>query len=231
MNPPSNLVEQALSFEGWLLDFNGTLSDDEAMLQECYNKALSALGKPLAPGEYLEVCGLSEYDLARTVLQRRGISEDHMQAFIQQVAGYYREAALAQPPITHASVKLIHTLLDQGFPIAIVTGTIRPMILPVLEAVGLQALIPTLTTAEDTSAGKPNPEGFLRGAQILGIQPARILAFEDSSDGMAAASAAGMQCVHIGGDTTALHAPSFDSFAQEALQHQSMTSKDYPSGG
>ncbi len=224
MIPTEHLVEQAYSFEGWLLDFNGTLSDDEAMLQECYNKALSALGKPLAPGEYLEVCGLSEYDLARTVLERRGMGEDHMEAFIQEVAGYYREAALAHPPVTQASVMLIHALLDQGFPIAIVTGTIRPMILPVLEAVGLEALIPTLTTAEDTSAGKPNPEGFLRGAQILGIKPERLLAFEDSADGMAAASAAGMQCMHIGGTATALHAPSFDAFAQAALQFQSNTS-------
>lgn len=213
------IVEQALSYEGWLLDFNGTLSDDEAMLEACYNKALSKLGEPLAEGEYLEVCGLSEYDLAKTVLSRRGLDLALADEFIEEVSGYYRDAAAAQPPVGPASVELVKTMLGRGFPIAIVTGTIRPMIMPVLEAIGLEALIPTLSTAEDVENGKPHPEGFERGAQILGVAPERLLAFEDSADGMAAATAAGMDVLHIGGQAVAMNAASFEEFSQAALEH------------
>jgi len=45
---------------------------------------------------------------------------------------------------------------------------------------------------------KPDPEGFLRGAQLLGVAPRDCLAFEDSQAGIAAALAAGTTVIGVG---------------------------------
>ena len=93
------------------------------------------------------------------------------------------------------------------FPHAIVTSAdVRLMNARMGEA-GLT--VPELAvTAERVSRSKPDPEGFLLGAELLGIDPADCVVFEDSGAGIQAAHAAGMRV--IGGGSHALkHSPGF----------------------
>ena len=54
-----------------------------------------------------------------------------------------------------------------------------------------------LISADDVARGKPAPDPYARGAQVLGFAPARILVVEDSRDGIAAGRAAGMDVIAI----------------------------------
>lgn len=62
---------------------------------------------------------------------------------------------------------------------------------------------PLIVTGEAVEAGKPDPEGFLRGAALLGRAPEQCLVFEDAPSGVAAARAAGMRAVAL----TTTHSP------------------------
>ncbi|HLH36928.1 MAG TPA: HAD-IA family hydrolase [Alloacidobacterium sp.] len=48
-----------------------------------------------------------------------------------------------------------------------------------------------IVTADDVTHGKPNPEPYLKGAEILGLRPQDCLVIEDSSAGAVAGHAAG----------------------------------------
>lgn len=61
-------------------------------------------------------------------------------------------------------------------------------------------------TAESVGASKPDPEGFLKAAAALGIDPTHCLVFEDSQAGIEAAHAAGMRVIGVG-PRAAAHAP------------------------
>lgn len=52
-------------------------------------------------------------------------------------------------------------------------------------------------TAEDVVSGKPDPEAYLRGAELLGIRPERCVAIEDAPSGIQAAWAADMYVVAV----------------------------------
>ena len=52
-------------------------------------------------------------------------------------------------------------------------------------------------TADDVSAGKPSPEGYLKAAQGLGYGASDCIVFEDSPVGLAAAEAARMRAVAV----------------------------------
>lgn len=60
-------------------------------------------------------------------------------------------------------------------------------------------------TAESVSVSKPDPEGFLRGAELLGVDPADCLVFEDSGAGIQAGLAAGMRVIGVGKHAAAHH--------------------------
>lgn len=50
-----------------------------------------------------------------------------------------------------------------------------------------------LVTAEDVSRGKPDPQGYLQGAALLGLTPQECCVLEDTPAGIAAAVAAGVK--------------------------------------
>ena len=53
-------------------------------------------------------------------------------------------------------------------------------------------------TAEHVTRSKPDPEGFVRAAELLGVAPQDCIAFEDSEAGIAAALAAGTTVIGVG---------------------------------
>ncbi len=62
--------------------------------------------------------------------------------------------------------------------------------------------IPTpgvVVTADDVRRGKPDPEGYLRAAALLGLPPADCVVVEDAPAGLAAARAAGMHTIGVSG--------------------------------
>ncbi|QNG20443.1 HAD-IA family hydrolase [Rhodococcus triatomae] len=80
---------------------------------------------------------------------------------------------------------------------AIVTSATRTMMELRLEAAGLP--LPAFAVcAEDVRAGKPDPEGFLSAARMLGADPGECLAFEDSTAGLEAIARAGASAVAVG---------------------------------
>jgi sugar-phosphatase len=89
-----------------------------------------------------------------------------------------------------------------GVPLAVVTSCTDALAAARLRA----AALPTpdvLVTADAVGAGKPDPEGYLRAAAALGVDPARAVVFEDAPAGIAAGRAAGATVVGI----TTTHRP------------------------
>jgi sugar-phosphatase len=58
---------------------------------------------------------------------------------------------------------------------------------------------PVVVAAEDVTRGKPDPEGYVRAAELLGLSPADTVVFEDAPAGIESARAAGAQVVVVGG--------------------------------
>lgn len=80
---------------------------------------------------------------------------------------------------------------------AVVTSALRGPAAVRLDAVGFPAPR-VLIGADDVSAGKPNPEGYLAAARALDVDATRCVVFEDTVAGIRAARAAGALPVVIG---------------------------------
>ncbi len=78
---------------------------------------------------------------------------------------------------------------------AVVTSAGRELARVRLAAGGISAR--HLVTIDDVSRGKPDPEPFLLGAKLLGVEPSRCLVLEDAPAGLAAARAAGAATVAV----------------------------------
>jgi HAD superfamily hydrolase (TIGR01509 family) len=81
--------------------------------------------------------------------------------------------------------------------IAVVSGGDRPAIERTLEILGIRDLVEVLVCSGETPKGKPYADPFLRAAELLQVDPAKCLVFEDGVPGVKAAEAARMHWVRV----------------------------------
>jgi sugar-phosphatase len=79
---------------------------------------------------------------------------------------------------------------------AIVTSATRRMLLGRLKAAGLP--VPDrVISADQVNRGKPDPEPYRRGAELLGVSPQQCVVFEDAPSGVRAGVAAGCRVLAV----------------------------------
>jgi HAD superfamily hydrolase (TIGR01509 family) len=77
-----------------------------------------------------------------------------------------------------------------GWPTALVTNTLRTLTEKALDSIGREHFTVTVC-GDEVPRGKPDPDPYLRAAELLGVTPEACLAVEDSPTGALAAERAG----------------------------------------
>lgn len=181
-----------------IFDFNGTLSHDEPILCATYQAIFAEQGRPLSPADYYgQLAGHTEEAIISTWLGVDGAELEELVA--ERVRRYVTAAAdgwTVEPPVREAV-----RYAAERVPVAICSGAFREEIAPVLEGAGIASLFTAVVTADDVTHGKPHPEGYLRAVALLGdgLEPGRVVAFEDTEAGVAAAKDAGLRCLAVRG--------------------------------
>jgi HAD superfamily hydrolase (TIGR01509 family) len=179
-----------------LFDFNGTLSDDEPILYAIYAELCAEQGRPLAQSDYLErLAGLSEAAIFATWL---GPEHPQLDRLIAERIARYRSRAADGTTIA-APVRAAVRCAAERATVGIVSGAARAEIEPVLTAAGLDEAITFVVSADDVTAGKPHPEGYLRALARLGddVSAGDVVAIEDTAAGIASARAAGIRVIGL----------------------------------
>jgi beta-phosphoglucomutase len=98
--------------------------------------------------------------------------------------------------ILPGSVEFILELRKNHIRVAIGSASKNtPMI---LDRVGIKNLFDAVSDGNIISKAKPDPEVFLKAAEMVGVKPGNCVVFEDAVAGVQAALNAGMICIGIG---------------------------------
>lgn len=182
-----------MAIRALLLDFNGTISDDEALLCTILQELFAERGKPLSTEEYYQrLAGLSDPEIVGLWL-----GPGHDDVVVRKIELYRERAGDGETVDSTAREAVLEAA--KHVPVVVVSGSARIEIETVLEAAGLNDAVSGVVAAEDVEHGKPAPEGYLRALELLGISAAEAVAVEDSDVGVAAAKAAGLRCVAVAG--------------------------------
>ncbi|AZM89003.1 MULTISPECIES: HAD-IA family hydrolase [Streptomyces] len=186
--PESSTV---LTARALLLDMDGTIVNSDAVVERCWREW--ALEHGLDPQEALKVVhGRQGYATMAILLPERPMELNHAENAVMLA----RETADTDGVVPVAGAPEFMASLA-GLPHALVTSADAAL----AEARMAAAALPmpqVRVTAESVGASKPDPEGFLKGAAELGVDPAGCVVFEDSGAGIAAGLAAGMRVIGIG---------------------------------
>ncbi|MCX3060033.1 HAD-IA family hydrolase [Streptomyces beihaiensis] len=185
---PTVLFARAL-----LLDMDGTLVNSDAVVERCWRRW--AATHHLDGDEVMKVVhGRQGYASMAVLLPERPMEENH--ADNARMLAEETSDMDGVVPVPGAA-EFLDALVSGGLPHALVTSADVGLSTGRMAAAGLPYPL-VRVTAESVSASKPDPEGFLKGAAELGVDPADCVVFEDSEAGIAAGRAAGMRVVGVG---------------------------------
>lgn len=182
---------------GLLLDLDGTLVLSEPVHQEAYRAYFRERGW-VVPDDVVE--GFSgrrgREVFATTPGPWRGEVPTELAGAVLATLARLLAAGARPDPVPGAAAALAHAA-RAGLPTAVVTSAGRAWTRRVLRELAPDADDDAvrLVTAEDCDRGKPDPEPYARGAAALGLDPAGLVAFEDTPAGIASAQAAGAGAV------------------------------------
>ncbi|MEU5531871.1 HAD-IA family hydrolase [Streptomyces sp. NPDC020362] len=184
--PATVLTARAL-----LLDMDGTLVDSDAVVERIWRRWAERHGLD-GDGVMKVVHGRQGHASMAVLLPDRPVEQnlaDNARMLAEETADMDGVVEVPGAAAFLASLR--------GLPHALVTSADRALSGARMAAAGL-ALPEVRITAESVGASKPDPEGFLKGAAELGVDPADCVVLEDSGAGIAAGRAAGMTVLGVG---------------------------------
>jgi len=179
-----------------VFDMDGLIVDNEPLYRDAAIAVARDAGHDMPLGLYFTTIGLP-LEAARTLLGEhfgRGFDCD---VFWSSVFKRFYEIAPSQLRLKAGVVELLDVLDELGLPRAIATSSYHEAVRHHLSPYGLLDRFQAIVARGDCARDKPNPDPFLKAAELLGVDPALCLALEDSYNGVRAASTAGMMTIMV----------------------------------
>ena len=182
------------NFKAYLFDCDGTITDSMPAHHRAWQEALGEWGAEFPVDLFYAWGGRLVVDIIADLNERQGLRMP-----VAEVAARREELFQAMlSEITAVPGVLAHIEEAHGrLPFGVVSGSTRESVTASLTALDLLDRFDVLVCAEDYARPKPDPEGYLLGARLLGVDPVDCLVFEDTELGVAAATAAGMASVRV----------------------------------
>ena len=182
---------------GVLWDLDGTLVDSAELHWLSWRDTMAAEGHPITYEQFVASFGQKNDRVLAGWL-----GTDASPEWIRRVGDAkeqeYRRLALLHglTPLPGAA-EWIHRLHERGWKQAIASSAPRANVHVMLQALGVAPDFDAIVSAEDVTAGKPDPQVFLRAADRLGLAPHQCIVVEDAAVGIEAARRAGIKTIGV----------------------------------
>jgi beta-phosphoglucomutase len=179
-----------------IFDMDGVLLDSGAHHRDAWRQLLTELGVEPVPDVWRRTIGRPAEEAVADLLDRPVGAEEAATLARRKREHYARLAARGMLPVAGAPA-FVTLLAAEGVPRAVATSASRHEVESLLTEIGVREHFEVIVTADDVRWGKPNPEVYLRAAELLELPPKGCLVFEDSVVGIHAARNAGMRVIGL----------------------------------
>ncbi|MEV4462612.1 HAD family phosphatase [Micromonospora echinofusca] len=178
-----------------IFDLDGVIVDSEPVWEEVRRAYVAAHGGTWQPDTQRRLMGMSTGEWARYLSGELGVDRSPEQVATEVVEEMARRYAQRVPLIDGAD-EVVRRLAER-WSLGLASSSPTRLIAAALAATGLTGVFGATLSTEETERGKPAPDVYLAVAERLGVDPARCVAVEDSSNGVRSAAAARMTVVAV----------------------------------
>ena len=172
-----------------LWDMDGTLVDTEPYWVECEFEIVEEHGGTWSREHAMNLVGNDLLESGRYIHEHSGIDLEPAE-IVEELLDRVMVRVGRTVPWRPGAAELLKDLRARGVRCALVTMSYRRFVTPILAGLP-DGTFEVVVTGDAVSQGKPHPEPYLKAAAILGVDPARTVAIEDSNTGARSAESAG----------------------------------------
>jgi beta-phosphoglucomutase len=180
-----------------LWDMDGTLVDSEEFHWLSWRDTMAAEGRPITRDQFVVTFGQRNDSILPHWLGA-GATPDRIRHIGDAKEALYRklvrDSGIAALPGAAEWVRRLH---QEKWRQAVASSAPRANVDVVLEVIGLAGCFQAVVSAEDVTAGKPDPQVFLTAASRLEMPPGQCVVVEDAPAGVEAARRAGMRSIGV----------------------------------
>lgn len=174
-----------------IFDLDGTLVDSMWMWKSIDIEFLGRYGYTCPDDLQKAIEGMSFSETAVYFKERFSLPLQ-----LEEIKGIWTEMSLekyrSQVSLKHGVKEFLQHVKTIGLQCGIATSNGRDMVETVIESLQIRPYFQVVITACEVAAGKPEPDIYLKVADILGVVPVDCLVFEDVPAGILAGKRAGM---------------------------------------
>lgn len=180
-----------------IFDVDGTLLDTERIYMQAWKDAAAEQGYVM-PDELLRKTRAVDAKVAARIFEEEvgnGFSYEKTRPIRVRIAEEIieRESPILKPGV----LELLTFLRERGIRLSVASSTNTKTTKAHLQTNGIADWFEVIVGGDMIIKGKPNPDIFLKAAELLGEAPENCIVVEDSPAGIRAGSAAGMKTVLV----------------------------------
>lgn len=184
-----------LGFDALLIDMDGTVVDTEPYWIENEGLLVAEFGGTWTEDDAHALVGYDLLDAAKVLRDRGGVPLE-LDEIVERLLDGVIEMCRVELPWRPGARDLLVEARDAGVPTVLVTMSWRRFADAVIDAAPEGVFVGSVT-GDEVAAGKPAPDPYLAAAELLGVDPTRCVAIEDSPTGVASALAAGCRTIAV----------------------------------
>ena len=177
-------------------DMDGVIADTAHYHFKAWQEVFQIRGVNFTRDDFRRNFGQRNDTIIRNTLGEQ-ISQSEIEAIAGEKEKTYRKVIGQNIRPLPGAVKLLKSLREHGFKIALASSAPIENIKLVTRGLGIDNYFHSIVTGRDVAEGKPSPQGFLLAAEKLGVEPRDCIVIEDAIAGVTASKRAGMCCIAV----------------------------------
>lgn len=186
--------------KGLLFDLDGVLVDTAVYHYEAWLRLAKTMGFEFTEKQNEELKGISRMDSLDKILGWEKVIKTNAEklALATKKNEWYVEMINKMTPeeVLPGALEFLTLAHEAGYKMALGSASKNSGI--ILKRTNIAHFFDAIVDGNSVSKSKPDPEVFLKGAELLNLSPAECVVFEDASAGIEAGKRAGMKTVGIG---------------------------------
>ncbi len=181
-------------YDGLIFDMDGTLADTMPTHFTAWTRSMKAHGIDFSEERFYALGGVPAPVIIDMLAKEQGKTVDSIAVAEEKEELFLQLLQDVQPILPVRAIAEFHR---EHIPMAVATGSPKWVAEKILKALGIRDWFQAVVGAECVENSKPAPDVYLRAAELIGVDPHRCHAFEDTELGMEAARNAGMTVINI----------------------------------
>ena len=189
-----------MEWKAVIFDLDGVICFTDEYHYQAWKAVADEIGAPFDREVNQQLLGVSRMDSLEIILKNapRQYSAEEKLALAERKNELYRQMLWQMTPadLSKETRDMLEILRGRGYKLAIGSSSRNAPF--ILERLGLKGFFDAVADGNCITRSKPDPEVFLKAAQMLGLEPGDCLVVEDAVAGVQAAHSGGMRAACVG---------------------------------